>query len=249
MGYALTSVELKGGNKVDNKKLLRIPMQFFAESGDNGGTGSSEGSTGSNGDSTSNNPQNNSGSSNGQNNASQGGADNSTLEKLIQSAVDRATNKLGNENKNLKKQLDDIMKQKLTDDERVELERKQEREQFEQEKAQFMAEKNKLYAINALAKAELNIESDKLESLVSLVMGKDETEIGNNVKNLSDLVKTLVASKVEQTFKDNGRNPAGSGNADKKDDKKENSLATQLGKQAHEANQRSAEVLKYYTGG
>lgn len=226
--------------------LLRIPMQFFAEGGD---TGSSEGGTGSNGDSTTNNPQNNQNSSEGNSGASQNTPDNSTLEKLIQSAVDRATNKLGNENKNLRKQLDDIMEQKLTDDERVELERKQEREQFEQEKAQFTAEKNKLYAINALAKAELSIESDKLENLVSLVMGEDETEIGNNVKNLSDLVKVLVASKVEQTFKDNGRNPAGSGNAGKKDDKKENSLATQLGKQAHEANQRSAEVLKFYTGG
>ena len=233
---------MKNANK---RNLLRINMQFFAEGGESGTT---EGNTGTQTGSTTNNTQDGSNASKGQNNASENDATNSNLEKLIQSAVDRATNKLGNENKNLRKQLDELVKQNLSEAERVELERKQEREQFEQEKAQFLLEKNKLHAINSLAKAELSVESDKLETLVSLVMGEDEKAINENVKNLSELVKVLVASKVEQTFKDNGRNPAGSGNPNP-DSKKENSLATKLGKETQEANKKSAEVLKYYTGG
>ena len=228
--------------KKDN--LFRIDMQFFAE---DSGTGSTASGTGSTDSGTTNNTPTDTSANNANNSNSQQGDSNNALEKLIQSAVDRATNKLGNENKELRKQLDELVKQNLTEAERVELERKQEREKFEQEKAQFLLEKNKLFAVNALAKAELGVESDKLESLVGLVMGNDEAAISENVKNLSEIVKLLVAGKVEQTFKDNGRNPAGSGNADKK--KEDNPLATKLGKQAHEANQRSAEVLKFYTGG
>ena len=39
------------------------------------------------------------------------------FEKLIQKAVDRATNKLGNENKKLREQLDAIKKEKLSEEE------------------------------------------------------------------------------------------------------------------------------------
>ena len=185
-------------------------------------------------------------------NASQGdtGANKNTpsLEQLIQSAVDRATNKLGNENKQLKTQLDELMKQKMTDEERIELERTQERERFEQEKAQFMQEKHQLYAINALSKADLSVESDKLETLVSLVMGADEAEISNNVKALSDIVKTLVASKVDSTFKENGRNPAGSGNPDdKKEKNKGETIAEKLGQERANKQKRSREILDKYT--
>lgn len=225
--------------------FLRLPMQFFAEGGSTGG---SEGSTGATGDGTSSNPTGTNGGSTGGSEGSQGNGDSSpTLEQLIQSAVDRATNKLGNENKKLRSQLDELVKQKMTDEERIELERQQEREQFEQEKAQFLEEKNKLFAVNALAKAELNIETDKLPSLIALVMGKDETAISENVRNLSDIVKTLVASKVEETFKNNGRSPSGSGNEGQKDNDKGSTIAERLGKERAEQEKRSREILDKFT--
>lgn len=228
--------------------LLRIPMQFFAE---DGGTGSTGGDTGSSTGGTSNTPadgQNGSTGSNGDSQANKGtGETTPSLDQLIQSAVDRATNKLGNENKKLKSQLDDLIKQKMTDEERIELERKQEREQFEAEKAQFLEEKHKLFAVNALAKADLSIEADKLPSLISLVMGSDENTISENVKNLSDVVKNLVAAKVEQTFKENGRSPSGSGNAGGKDENKGNTIAEQLGKQRAEQEKKSREILDKFT--
>lgn len=245
-------VELEGGKAMIMKQPFRINMQFFADGGASDGastsvsgvTSSESSNTGVQGAHTTNTALNNS-------NASQsdlGANKTSSIEQLIQSAVDRATNKIGNENKQLRAQLDELMKQKMTDEERIELERTQERERFEQEKAQFIQEKHQLYAITALGKADLSVESDKLETLVSLVMGADETEISNNVKALSDIVKSLVASKVESTFKENGRNPAGSGNPDSKNKKnKGETIAEKLGQERAEKQKKSREILDKYT--
>lgn len=139
------------------------------------------------------------------------------IEKMIQQAVDRATNKLGNDNKRLREELETIKKEKLTAEERAELEKKQEREQFEQERAEFQKEKNKLYAVKAIKAAGLDDGSDKALELVNFVMGSDEKEIDSRVKAFGDLVKKFVASEVDKTFKDAGRTPGkgGSGGDEK----------------------------------
>lgn len=129
------------------------------------------------------------------------------LEKLIQQAVDRATNKLGNDNKRLREELENIKKEKLTAEERAELEKKQERDQFERERAEFQMEKNKLYAVKAIKTAGLDDGSDKALELVNFVLGADEKEIDSRVKAFGELVKKFVAAEVEKTFKDAGRNP------------------------------------------
>lgn len=138
-------------------------------------------------------------------------------EKMIQQAVDRATNKLGNENKRLREELDNIKKEKLSAEERAELEKKQEREQFERERAEFQLEKNKLYAVKAIKAAGLDDGSDKALELVNFVIGSDEKEIDARVKAFGDLVKKFVASEVDKTFKDAGRNPGkgGSGGSER----------------------------------
>lgn len=130
------------------------------------------------------------------------------LEKMIQQAVDRATNKLGNDNKRLREELENIKKEKLTAEERAELEKKQEREQFERERAEFQLEKNKLYAVKAIKAAGLDDGSDKSLELVNFVLGADEKEIDSRVKAFGELVKKFVAAEVDKTFKDNGRNPS-----------------------------------------
>lgn len=129
------------------------------------------------------------------------------IEKMIQQAVDRATNKLGNDNKRLREELDTIKKEKLTAEERAELEKKQEREQFERERAEFQQEKNKLYAVKAIKAAGLDDGSDKALELVNFVLAGDEKEIDSRVKAFGELVKKFVASEVDKTFKDAGRNP------------------------------------------
>ena len=220
-----------------------------ASTNDVSNTNGSTGSTGAN-----NSPKPTGGNNNAVDNKQQptspteGDKDTSSIEKLIQSAVDRATQKLGTENKKLRTQIDELVKKQLTDDERIELERKQERAAFEAEKAQFLQEKNKLHAINALSKADFKIEADKLQTLVPLVMGADENAINSNVKALSDIVKSLVAAEVDSTFKDNGRNPSGSGNADNngKTKNKGELLAERLGKERSEQEKKSRVILDKY---
>ena len=139
------------------------------------------------------------------------------VEKLIQQAVDRKANQMGNDNKRLREELENIKKEKLTAEERAELEKKQEREQFERERAEFQMEKNKLYAVKAIKAAGLDDGSDKALELVNFVLGSDEKDIDARVKAFGDLVKKFVAAEVDKTFKDAGRNPGkgGSGGSEK----------------------------------
>ena len=129
------------------------------------------------------------------------------IQKLIQQAVDRATNKLGNENKRLRDDMEKLKKEHMSAEERAELEKKQEREQFDRERAEFQLEKNKLYAVKAIKAAGLDDGSDKALELVNFVLGADETEIDSRVKAFGELVKKFVASEVDKTFKDSGRVP------------------------------------------
>ena len=133
------------------------------------------------------------------------------IEKLIQQAVDRATNKLGNDNKRLREELESIKKEKLTAEERAELEKKQEREQFEQERAEFLQEKNKLYAIKAIKAAGLDDGSDMSLELVDFVMASDTKDIDARIKSFGALVKKFVQAEVDKTFKREGRNPGKGG--------------------------------------
>ena len=133
------------------------------------------------------------------------------IEKLIQQAVDRATNKLGNDNKRLREEMERLKKEHMTAEERAELEKQQEREQFEQERAEFQREKNKLYAIKAIKAAGLDDGSDQSLELVDFVLGADEQAIDSRVKAFGALVKKFVQAEVDKTFKTNGRNPGKGG--------------------------------------
>lgn len=133
------------------------------------------------------------------------------VDKLVQSAVDRAVNKWANDNKRLKEELERIKNEKLTAEERAELEKKQEREQFEQERAEFQREKNKLYAIKAIKTAGLDDGSDMSLELVDFVMASDTKEIDARIKSFGALVKKFVQAEVDKTFKEHGRNPGKGG--------------------------------------
>lgn len=130
------------------------------------------------------------------------------LEKKIQQAVDRATNKLGNDNKALKEQLEKLRKEKLTVEELQKLEAEEkEKDLAEREKA-IKAAENKLYAVKAIKKAGLDDGSETALDILALVGGDTEESIDNNIKALKSLVDKLVKAEVEKTFKGNGRNPS-----------------------------------------
>lgn len=134
------------------------------------------------------------------------------LEKMIQAAVDRATNKLGNENKLLKDKLEKTRKEKLSADELKQVELQEKEAELARQQAEIQTEKNRMYAIKALKKAELDDGSEDTLDLVEFVLGEDETDIDVKVKALQKFAQRIAKNTTDGIYKANGRNP-GRGNA------------------------------------
>lgn len=176
------------------------------------------------------------------------GENNSKLESLIQSAVDRATNKLGNENKQLRKQLEALQKEKLSDDELKDLELK-EREKTLADRDKALTEKeNRWIAMQAIKEAGMDDGSKDSLELVDLVMAEDEEGIKKRVVAIKNQVDRLVRIQVEARFKDAGRTP-GVGTDTAANAGGEHDYATRNGKNAAASHQKSRSILDSYLGG
>lgn len=171
------------------------------------------------------------------------------LDRLIQSAVDRATNKLGNENKELKNQIRQLQTLNMTDAEKHEQELSEREKAVQEREKAVQVEKNRMYAVGAIKNAGLDDGSTAAMELIDLVMADDEKGIEKKVGSLKGLVDKLVQAAVNKTFTDNGRNPNKSGSGEDDPEKRKSEIGTKFGKRAAEANKRSRSVLDFYTGG
>ena len=195
--------QLLADGKITKEQFLAMAKALdpnYTEEDEQGGDGSEGGSEGANG---------------GDNGAS--GSSSDDIEKLIQRAVDRATNKLGNDNKKLRETIEKLKKDKLSDDDRKQFEI-DERERTIAEREQALKEKeNRLYAVKALKNAGLDDGSPRSLELVDFVMDEDETAIDNQVKAFATLVQKFVKDEVDKTFKQGGRQPGkGTGGSSEK---------------------------------
>lgn len=129
------------------------------------------------------------------------------LERILQSRVDKATAKERKEKSDLKRKLERLQREKLTDDElkQVEIDEK-EKAIIEREKA-IIEKENRLYAVKAIKEAGLDDGSDTALSLIDFVIGEDETEIDRKVKSFKELFDKAVSAEVNKRFKDNGYIP------------------------------------------
>lgn len=176
------------------------------------------------------------------------GAQDSKMEALIQRYVDRATNKLGNENKKLRDQIKKMEREKLSGDEIKELElRDKENEIAEREKA-LLDRENRLTAIKAIKEIGLDDGSNDSLDLVDFVMADDEEAIKGKVKVFDALVKRFVKAEVDRVFKSNGRTPGIGNAAAGEEEGKQNSVAVQLGKNAAQASKAARSTIDYYLG-
>lgn len=129
------------------------------------------------------------------------------IETMIQKAIDRATNKLGNDNKRLKEELEKERKKNLTVEELKELEIKEKESEVAERERIIKEKESRLYAITALKKAGLdNGNKDSLE-LIDIVLGEDESAIESNVKALQKFEQTIRKKVTDEIYKTNGRNP------------------------------------------
>ena len=169
------------------------------------------------------------------------------LDALIQRAVDRATNKLGNENKALRKQVEDMRKSKMTDDEARQAEM-QEKEKELADRAKALTDReNKLFALRQIKDAGLDDGSDSATSfaIAEFVMADTEDAIKERVKAFGALIDKVVKNKVDGVFKANGRTPAVGTDSNQP----QTSVAVRLGKSAADANAKARSTLDHYIGG
>lgn len=129
------------------------------------------------------------------------------IDKLIEKAVDRATNKLGNENKALREKLEKLKKTKLSAEEIAEEERREKETALAEREAAVKAAENRMFALKQIKKIGLDSGDETAIQIVDLVMGEDEDSISENVSALKKLVDSLVAVEVDKAFKSTGRVP------------------------------------------
>lgn len=129
------------------------------------------------------------------------------IDKLIEKAVDRATNKLGNENKALREKLEKLKKTKLSAEEIAEEERQEKETALAEREAAVKAAENRMFALKQIKKIGLDSGDETAIQIVDLVMGEDEDAISENVSALKKLVDSLVAVEVDKAFKSTGRVP------------------------------------------
>lgn len=134
------------------------------------------------------------------------------IEKMIQAAIDRATNKLGNENKTLKEKLDAERKKNLSAEELKQVELQEKETELAKKEQEIKDKENRMYAIKALKKAELDDGSEETLDLVDFVLGEDETAINLKVKALQKFAQRVAKNTTDGIYRANGREP-GKGNA------------------------------------
>lgn len=173
---------------------------------------------------------------------------NPEFQRFIQSEIDRATNKLGNDNKQLRTQLENLQNSKMTDDERREAELADRERKLNEREAEVKTEKNRMYALSKIKAAGLDDGSETALGLIDLVMADDEKGIDGKVTTLDTLVKKLVETQVNKAFAANGRQP-GSSNYNGAKDTNKNTAAIDAGKKAAAVNKQAKSILNYYTGG
>lgn len=184
-----------------------------------------------------------------QNQESEGTKTSPDLESLIQRAVDRATNKLGNENKKLRGEIETLRKANMNESEIKKLEiEEREKELAERDKA-LTDRENRLTAIKAIKEAGLDDGSDTSLAIVDFVMAEDENAIRERVKTFNALIERIVKAKVDGVFKANGRTPGVGSETATNAGGKNDSIAARLGKNTANTNKTAQSVLDHYIGG
>lgn len=127
------------------------------------------------------------------------------VQKLLQSEKDREANRVGNAKKAeydaLKAEYDKLKNDKLSEDEKRKLEDEEKRRALEKKEREFALMQCKYVATQELKSKGL----DNSDDIVQLVLGSDEEETKKRVGAFSLLIEKLVKEKVEERFKESGR--------------------------------------------
>lgn len=131
------------------------------------------------------------------------------LNKLIQAKIDRALAQERKEKTAFKKKVEQLQKKMLTDEEAKELELKNQQEEIEEQRRELTLEKNKMYAVKALQKANISNTEETMSVIEKIVSScEDETDIDELISLLKTWHDNSVKAEVDKRFKDGGYTPA-----------------------------------------
>ena len=160
------------------------------------------------------------------------------IQKLLQSEKDREANRVGNAKK---AEYDKLKNDKLSEDEKRKLEDEEKRRALEKKEHEFALMQCKYVATQELKSKGL----DNSDDIVQLVLGSDEEETKKRVGAFSLLIEKLVKEKVEERFKESGRDVhKGSGSGEDYNPWKKDSFNITKQFEIEAADPERAKVLK-----
>lgn len=134
--------------------------------------------------------------------------DDEALKRLRQAELDKALAKERKEKAELKRRLDRMQKQYLSEEENRQNQFEEERRQFEEERKLFELEKRKTYAFKAMKKVGVEDSEEAtllIEKLVSAC--EDEIDIDDTIKLLKTILEKQDKKTVDKIYKENGYTP------------------------------------------
>lgn len=170
------------------------------------------------------------------------------LEKLINLRVEKETEQQSKKILELQRKLEKLTKQNLSLEEIKQMEIAEKEKTLLEKEKELSEKENRLYAIKAIKSIGLDDGTDTSLSLIDFVIDTDASKIDEKVKSFNDLVNKFVASRVNETFKANGRLP-NSHIADGAETEKKINVAEKLGKVSAKRNKESNDILNFYLGG
>lgn len=130
------------------------------------------------------------------------------LEKLVQSKFDRAMAAERKEKAELKRKLELLQKKILTDEETKQLEFEEKQQELEQREKELTLEKNKMYAVKAMKKANLSDTEETMSIIERIVPScEDETDIDDIISDLKAWYDKGVKAEVDKRFKEGAYTP------------------------------------------
>lgn len=167
--------------------------------------------------------------------------------KRLQSEKDKAMADYGKRIAEMQKELETMRKEKMSAEQLKQFEDEQKQKALEEKDRLLTERENRLLVIDELTKANMYDGGDKTTAFVNLaIKGENAEEIVENVKVIKSYVDALVAKRIDETFKANGRTPNGGSKGEGGD---KSNIATQLGKNAAERAERSKQTRDYYING
>ncbi len=171
------------------------------------------------------------------------------FDSVVQRAVDRATNKLGNENKKLREEIEKLKKAGMDADELKNFELSEKEKEIADRERALTEKENRLIAIKAIKEAGLDDGSDASLAIVDFVMAENEEGIRERVKTFNALVEKIVKTKVDGVFRANGRTPGVGSESAANAGGQNDSFAARMGRDAANTNKAAQAVLNHYIGG